>query len=305
MLKYLRIIKSMMTDESQWWRYVRATPVLRLLPDKYYLKKYFKFRTGYELNLKNPQTFNEKLQWLKIYNKNPEYTKMVDKYEVRQYIKEKIGDEYLIPLAGGPWDRFDDIDFSMLPDQFVLKCTHDSGGVAICRDKSEFDINGVREKFNYSLKRNYFYYGREWPYKNVKPRIIAEKYMMDESGMEPRDYKIFNFHGEPKVIQVDIDRFTNHRHNYYSPAWEFMNVYINDPNDPDIVIERPSKLDELLDLAKKLSQGIPHVRTDFYIVGDKILFGELTFFHEGGMGRFYPSEFGKQMGAWLRLPDKR
>ena len=231
MLKYVKILKSMVTDESQWWRYVRATPFLRFIPDKYYLKKWYKFKTGKELNLKNPQSFNEKLQWLKLYDRNPNYSKMVDKYEVRQYIKKKIGEEHLIPLVGGPWKNFEDIDFTKLPDQFVLKCTHDSGSVEICKNKKEFDIEKVRKKFNYTLKRNYYYYGREWPYKNVKPRIIAEKYLLDDSGIEPKDYKIFNFNGEPRIIQVDLDRFANHRHNYYTTKWEFLDVYIDDPND--------------------------------------------------------------------------
>lgn len=284
MLKYVKILKSMVTDESQWWRYVRATPVLRFIPDKYYLKKWYKFKTGKELNLKNPQSFNEKLQWLKLYDRNPNYSKMVDKYEVRQYIKEKIGEEHLIPLVGGPWKNFEDIDFTKLPDQFVLKCTHDSGSVEICKNKKEFDIEKVRKKFNYTLKRNYYYYGREWPYKNVKPRIIAEKYLLDDSGIEPKDYKIFNFNGEPHIIQVDLDRFVNHRHNYYTTKWEFLDMYIDDPNDPNVIIECPPELDELLRLARQLSKGIPHLRTDFYIMKGKILFGELTFYHAGGDG---------------------
>lgn len=305
MLKYIKILKAMVTDESQWWRYVRATPVLRFIPDKYYLKKWYKFKTGKELNLKNPQSFNEKLQWLKLYDRNPNYSKMVDKYEVRKYIKEKIGEEHLIPLVGGPWKNFEDIDFAKLPDQFVLKCTHDSGSVEICKNKKEFDIEKVRKKFNYTLKRNYYYYGREWPYKNVKPRIIAEKYLLDDSGIEPKDYKIFNFNGEPRIIQVDLDRFVNHRHNYYTTKWEFLDVYIDDPNDPNVIIECPPELDELLRLARRLSKGIPHLRTDFYIMKGKILFGELTFYHAGGMGKFTPSKFERQMGDWLTLPNKR
>lgn len=161
--------------------------VVRSIPDSVYLKYMYRRIMGKKLDLKNPKTFNEKLQWLKLYDRKPEYTKMVDKYEVRKYIKEKIGEEYLIPLAGGPWDQFDDIDFSKLPDQFVLKCTHDSGSVVICRDKNDFDIGAIRKKFNRALKGNFFYGGREWPYKNVKPRIIAEQYMADESGVELRN----------------------------------------------------------------------------------------------------------------------
>lgn len=279
--------------------------VIRCIPDTIYIKFMYRIVTGKKLNLKHPKTFNEKLQWLKLHDRNPQYTKMVDKYEVRQYIKETIGEEYLIPLVGGPWKRFDDIDFAKLPEQFVLKCTHDSGSVVICKDKSKFDIESARIKFNRALKGNFFYGGREWPYKNVKPRIIAEKYMVDESGKNLNDYKIFNFNGIPKLIQVDFNRFENHHHNYYSPSWNFLDVYINDSNDPDIKIESPQNLDELLDLAKKLSHGIIHLRTDFYLMGNKIFFGELTFYHESGFGRFTPKEFGEQMGEWIRLPFER
>lgn len=265
----------------------------------------YRIVTGKRLNLKKPRTFNEKLQWLKLHDRNPQYTKMVDKYEVRQYIKETIGEKYLIPLVGGPWERFDDIDFLNLPEQFVLKCTHDSGSVVICKDKNKFDIQSARKKINRALKGNFFYGGREWPYKNIKPRIIAEKYMVDEFGKNLNDYKIFNFNGIPRLIQVDFNRFENHRHNYFSPAWDFLDVYINHSNDPNTKIERPQKLDELLDLAKKLSHGIIHLRTDFYIMGNKIFFGELTFYHESGFGRFTPEEFEEQMGEWIRLPFER
>lgn len=243
---------------------------------------------GEKLDLKNPRTFNEKLQWLKLHDRKPEYTKMVDKYEVRKYIKKKIGEQYLIPLVGGPWDTFDDIDFSKLPDQFVLKCTHDSGSVAICKDKKAFDIEVVRKKFNRALKGNFFYGGREWPYKNVKPRIIAEKYMADESGTELKDYKIFNFNGIPKIIQVDYNRFVRHKRNLYSTDWKYMDVAIKYETDPNIEICKPAKLDEMLGMAQSLSQNIPHIRTDFYSIGDKIYFGELTFYHESGFGKFMP-----------------
>lgn len=279
--------------------------VIRCIPDTVYLKFMYRKITGKKLNLYNPKTFNEKLQWLKLYDRKPEYTKMVDKYEVRQYIKETIGEEYLIPLVGGPWESFEDIDFTKLPDQFVLKCTHDSGSVAICKNKNEFDIESVQKKFKRALRANFFYGGREWPYKNVKPRIIAEKYMADESNNEPKDYKIFNFDGQPKVIQVDFDRFKNHRHNYYSTDWKFMNVYINDANNPNVIIERPQKLSELLNLAKRLSKDIPHIRTDFYLIENKIFFGELTFFHESGFGRFTPKAFEEQMGKWINLPVEK
>jgi len=278
--------------------------VVRLIPDSVYLKYMYRRIMRKKLDLKNPRTFNEKLQWLKLHDRKPEYTKMVDKYEVRKYIKKKIGEQYLIPLVGGPWDTFDDIDFSKLPDQFVLKCTHDSGSVAICKNKKDFDIEAIRKKFNRALKGNFFYGGREWPYKNVKPRIIAEKYMADESGTELKDYKIFNFNGIPKIIQVDYNRFVRHKRNLYSTDWKYMDVAIKYETDPNIEICKPVKLDEMLGMAQSLSQNIPHIRTDFYSIGDRIYFGELTFYHESGFGKFMPDEWDKIFGDWLMLPNK-
>ena len=279
--------------------------VIRCIPDTIYLKCMYRIVTGKKLDFRYPKTFNEKLQWLKLHDRNPKYTKMVDKYEVRQYIKETIGEEYLIPLVGGPWERFDDIDFSKLPKQFVLKCTHDSGSVVICRDKNNFDIESVRKKFNRALKGNFFYGGREWPYKNVKPRIIAEKYMVDESGIELKDYKIFNFHGKAKIIEVDYDRFVEHKRNLYTTQWKYLEVEIQYPTNPQYKIDKPRQLEKMIDLAETLSKGIPYVRTDFYLIDDKILFGEITFYHESGFGKFTPIEFEEQMGKWIRLPYEK
>lgn len=278
--------------------------VLRSIPDTVYLKYMYKKEMGRKLDLKNPKTFNEKLQWLKLHDRNSIYTKMVDKYEVRQYIKETIGEKYLIPLIGGPWEKFRDIDFSKLPKQFVLKCTHDSGSVTICTDKNKFDIEKVRKKIDRSLRGNFFYGGREWPYKNVKPRIIAEKYMVDESGTELKDYKIFNFNGVPQIIQVDFNRFAGHKRNLYTTNWEFLEVAIEYPSDSNIKIDKPEKLEEMLNLAQMLSKSIPHLRTDFYSIGNKIYFGELTFYHESGFGKFMPDEWDKKFGDWIILPDK-
>lgn len=275
--------------------------IIKCIPDSLWLKYIYRKTLKKPLNLKNPQTFNEKLQWLKLHDRNPLYTQMVDKYGVRMYIKEKIGEEYLIPLVGGPWNTFDDIDFTKLPDQFVLKCTHDSGSVVICTDKNTFDMNAAKKKLNRALKGNFYYGGREWPYKNVIPQIIAEKYMVDESGTELKDYKIFNFDGVPKIIEVDFDRFINHKRNLYTPEWKYMDVTIKYPTEPQRQIERPVCLEEMLELSAKLSEGIPCLRTDFYIVNEKIYFGELTFYHESGFAEFEPQEFEYEMGNWIKL----
>lgn len=210
------VIKRFFTDKKIRFGYLSALGFYNKMPDKQYLEKMWKIQMGYELNLENPQTFNEKLQWLKLYDQNPEYIAMVDKYEVKKYVTEKIGEKYIIPTLG-VWEHFDDIKFNELPDQFVLKCTHDSGGLVIVKDKSILNIKAAKKKIEKSLKKNYYLNGREWPYKNVKPRIIAEKYITDviseknlknheadqnKSNNDFIEYKMFCFNGEPRLFMV-------------------------------------------------------------------------------------------------------
>ncbi len=276
----------------------------RILPDKMYLKILYKKCTKNKLDLSNPQTFNEKLQWLKLNNRKDEYTKMVDKYEVKKYVANIIGEQYIIPTIG-VYDKFKDIDFDKLPNQFVLKCTHDSGGIVICKNKNNFDKTKARKILNFSLRRNYFYYSREYPYKNVKRRIIAEKYMQDEACKDLRDYKLFCFDGECKLIQVDFDRFKNHRRNLYDLNWNLIeDLSIKYPSDKNVIIEKPSNLDEMLEIARKLSKNIPFVRVDLYLINGKIYFGELTFFHGGGYEKFTPEEWNKKLGDMIKINKK-
>lgn len=277
--------------------------IFRLIPDELYLKIQYRLHTGKPLNLKSPKTFNEKLQWLKIYNRKPEYTKLVDKYEVRKYIAETIGEKYLIPLIG-VYDDVDKIDWDSLPNQFVLKCTHGSGYNIICKDKSKLNIKQVKRKLKLWMNTNYYWRGREWPYKNVKPRIICEKYMVDESGTELKDYKIFCFNGEPKIIQVDFNRFIDHKRNLYDLRWNYIPLSIKYPTDPNKNIEKPQRLEEMLKIAKILSKDYPHVRVDLYSIYDKIYFGEMTFYHESGFGKFWPPSYDYLFGSWLQLPTK-
>ena len=274
------------------------------ISDKRFLKILYKNRIGKKLDLKNPNTFNEKLQWLKIYDRNPDYTKMVDKYEVKKYISNLIGEEYIIPTLG-VYNNFDEIDFDKLPNEFVMKCTHDSGGNIICRDKTKLDFKVVREKIEKCLKRNYYNVGREWPHKNVKPRIIIEKYMEDESKEQLKDYKIFNFNGEPELIQVDFDRFKGHKRNIYTTNWKWLNMNLVYEINKDVEIKRPHKLGKLLELARVLSKNIPFLRTDFYVINDKIYFGEITFYPESGFGKFIPKEYDKVLGDMLELPKEK
>ena len=276
------------------------------MSDKRYVKIGYRIRTKKKLNLENPKTFNEKLQWLKLYDRKPEYTAMVDKYEVKKYVAEKIGEEYIIPTLG-VYDSFDDIDFDALPNEFVLKCTHDSGGLIICRDKSTLNIKAARKKIKSCLKHNFFYTNREWPYKDVKPRIIAEKLMVDESGYELKDYKIFCFDGEAKAMFIASDRNVSGeetKFDFYDMEFNHLPFTNGHPNATR-EIKRPASLDEMKRLAGELSKGIPQLRVDFYDINGKVYFGELTFFHWSGMTPFNPPEWDKTFGDWIKLPENQ
>lgn len=276
----------------------------KLVPTPIYLKFIYRIKLGKKLDLKEPETFNEKIQWLKIHNRDSRYIKMVDKYEVKKYVTSIIGEEYIIPTIG-IYKKFEDINFKELPKQFVLKCTHDSGGIVICKDKELFDKKGAKKKIEGHLKINYYYLGREWPYKNVKPRIIIEKYMEDESKNELKDYKIFCFNGKAKYIQVDYNRFNGHRRNIYDTKWNLTNIQYNYPFNKDKKIEKPTKLELMLELAEKLAKDIPFVRVDFYSIIDKIFFGEITFYPEAGFGKFIPESWNRKMGECIDITNIR
>ena len=274
------------------------------MPDKKFLELQHKNVFGYKPDWKNPVTYSEKLQWLKLYDRKPEYVKLVDKYTVKKYVASIIGSEYIIPTLG-VWKSFEDIDFKKLPNQFVLKCTHDSGGNVICTDKSKFDIKAARKKINTCLARNYYIQSREWPYKNVKRRIIAEKYMVDESGYELKDYKFFCFNGEPKAVMCIKDRTDKNKstkYNFYDE--NFKHLPLNGKDNSEILIKRPPSLEQMKEYAKLLSKGFPHIRVDFYDINGKLYFGELTFFHHGGFETFEPPYWNKILGSWIKLPEK-
>ncbi len=277
--------------------------LLSILPDKVYIKIQYRYLTGRWLNLKNPSRYNEKLQWLKLYDHNPEYTKLVDKILVKEFVAKKIGDEYIIPTLG-TWRKAEDIDFESLPDRFVLKCNHDSKSVFICKNKALFDRERAKSGLNRGLKRNHFIYGREWPYKNVKPLIIAEKYMEDETG-GLQDYKVMCFNGQAKLIQVHRGRFTKHyTHDIFDTAWVHQDFNQKGEVYADIPIQKPLFLDEMLRLSEILSEGIPQIRVDWYYVENQLYFGELTFFDASGYLDFEPDELNEVIGSWIELPGK-
>ena len=280
--------------------------ICRFIPDRLWIQIKYRMFFGCFCNLKKPQTYNEKLQWLKLHDRNPVYSTMVDKYEAKKYVADIIGEEYIIPTIG-IWNKFEDIDFDSLPNKFVLKCTHDSGGLVICRDKAKLDIEAARKKINKSLNRNYYHMHREWPYKNVKPRIIAEQYMEDESGYELKDYKWFCFDGHPKALFIAKDRGVEGeetKFDFFNEDFVHLPFTNGHPNSPDPVA-KPTSFDEMKRLASKLSLGFPHLRVDFYDINGKIYFGELTFYHWSGMVPFEPKEWDYIFGSWIKLPQHR
>lgn len=284
--------------------FLRRLNIEWIVPDSIYLRMRYRLSLNRKLNYRNPVLYNEKIQWLKLYNRDPRYTEFVDKYEVKKYVGRVLGKEYIIPTIG-VWNNFEEIDFSKLPDQFVIKCTHDSASVIVCKDKKTFDIKMAKRKIDKALKQNYYMLGREWAYKNVAPRIIIEKYMEDESREELKDYKIYTFGGIPKLIHVDYARFTNHKRNIYDTKWNELDVVFEYPTDKKVKFSRPQKLETMLEMAQKLAKDIPHVRIDFYSINEKIYFGEMTFYPECGFGKISPLQFEYEMGSWIQLPKSK
>lgn len=275
------------------------------VPGDVFLKRLYRFKMGRELNLEQPELYTEKLQWLKLYDHRPAYTTLVDKYAVKQYVADKIGSQYVIPMLGA-WDRVEDIDFDGLPDRFVLKTTHDSGGIVICRDKNTLNIPEAKRKLNYFLNRNYYYQNREWPYKHVPHRVIAEAYMEDSTTRELRDYKFFTFGGEPKVLYIAQGRGRGEPTvaDFFDMDFHHLPFTIDHDTAP-VPPEKPRCFEEMKRLAAILSEGTPQLRVDFYEVDGKVYFGEMTFFHCSGMEAFHPEEWDRKFGSWVRLPEKQ
>lgn len=278
--------------------------LLRALPDKLYINIKFYKNFGRFVNFENPQTYSDKLQWLKLYDRKPLYTQIVDKYLVKEYVSRLIGEEYVIPLLG-KWNSFDEIDFESLPNQFVLKTNHDCGGVVICKDKSSFNLKKAKKKIESHLNCNYYWEHREWPYKDVKPCVFAEKYMVDESGYELKDYKWFCFDGVPKALFIAKDRDNpseETKFDFYDMDFNHLPIKNGHPN-ADTAIDKPVGFEKMKELARVLSKGFPHVRVDFYDINGHIYFGELTFFHWSGFVKFEPQEWDFTFGSWIKLPE--
>lgn len=264
-------------------------------------KYYLNFRK--KLDLDNPQTFNEKLQWLKLYDRHEEYTQMVDKYEAKKYVANLIGEEYIIPTLG-VYDTFDEINFEKLPNQFVLKCTHNSGGIVICKDKSALDIPRAKKQMTKWLKQNPYWKNREYPYKNVKPRIIAEKYMEQEDGETLRDYKVLCFNGKAKLIELHRFRYTNQQtQDFYDVNWNKTSISQGGGfiKKSDNVFPKPKCYDEMLRLSEFITKDMIHCRVDWYDIKGSLYFGEITFYDGSGLDAFDDEKDDLLLGSWMDI----
>lgn len=276
------------------------------MSDKFYVETEWRIVMGYKLDLKNPKTFNEKLQWLKLYDHNPLYTTLVDKLRVKDWVAEKIGPQYVIPTLA-VWEKAEDIDISQLPNQFVLKCNHDSGGVIVCKDKSLFDLNSAKEKLNAALNYNYYLHHREWVYKNVKPCVFAEAYMEDTILQDLPDYKFFCFDGVVKALFIATERGSNEtetKFDFFDINFNHIDVTNGHPN-ANVLPRKPISFDKMMKLSSDLSKNIPQVRCDFYEVNGHPYFGELTFYHWGGMVPFNPVSYDEYLGSLVQLPIEK
>lgn len=281
-----------------------AKKSLWFLPDQCYVKLYFRLNLHRRLNLRKPQYLNDKLQWMKFNYRFPLQTIVSDKYAVRDYVSDRIGNEYLIPLLG-VWDKFEDIDFNKLPNQFVLKCNHDSGGLAICKDKNEFNIAEAKKKIVKSLKSNFYWIGREYQYKNIIPKIICEEFIT-ENGQVPEDYKIYCFNGEPDAILVCKGRFAEGSHRaqyyYYDHNWRFLPYNKGDDQERDPRVKKPKNLDKMLEIARELSKDFIFARIDLYNIDGKIYFGEITLSPNSGFDPDITLETDEMFGEKLQIP---
>lgn len=306
------------TNPATRFSYNNALGVYKTMDDKTFLERAFKFYLGYELDLDNPKTLNEKLQWLKLNDRRPEYTMMVDKYKVREYIADKLGEEYLIPLIG-VWDDPDDIDFDALPNQFVLKCNHNSGlGMCICKDKSKLDLKKVKDELRKGIKQDYYLTGREWPYKDVPRKIICEKYMIDHSDQEIsdiennkagkndglNDYKFMCFNGKVQCSFVCSERFSTDglKVTFFDKDWNVLPFERHYPKS-QLSIPKPINYEKMIEFSEKLAEGIPFVRIDFYEIDRKLYFGEMTFFPGSGFEEFDSVEWDNKLGDLISLPQ--
>ena len=299
----MKIVKYL-KDPFQIVSILKNHNLLNWMPDRLYLQLLYRQRMGYRLNLDNPLTFNEKIQWLKLYDRKPIYTTMVDKYKAKEYVAGIIGKEHIIPNLG-VWNHFDEINFELLPDRFVLKCTHDSGGLVICKNKKDLDIKKARDKIEKSLRTDYYLRCREWPYRNVERKIIAEKFMEDEESKKTgiRDYKFFCFNGKPKFVYVSegMDNHAAARMIFMTMDWKKASFQRTDYKEFDELPKKPNAFDEMVNISQILSRGLDFIRVDLYQIQNKVYFSELTFSPCAGFMPFKDMKSDLEIGKMLNL----
>lgn len=297
-----KIIKNIISNPRWIIYYVNKTPFSKLFSDEWYIKSMYKLFLHKKMGLDYPQTFNEKLQWLKLYDRKEKYRQMVDKHLVKKYVTEMIGEEFVIPTIG-IWKNFDEIDFDSLPEKFVLKCTHDSGSIYICKDKSKLDKKRLKLFFNSRLKKNYYNLWREWPYRDIQPMIIAEPFLKDGENEFLPVYKIMCFEGQPRIIQtIQNDKQPNESIDYFDIEWNLLNMKQNFPNSR-IPFKKPDCLNDMLKLAQKLAEGMHFLRVDLYVINGSIKFSEFTFYSDAGLSEFEPYEWDLKLGEMIELHE--
>ena len=284
--------------------YLLTKNAARISDDRKYIQWKYWLTFGEKCDLDNPKTFQEKLQWIKLNDRKPIYHQMVDKYDAKRFIAERVGEEYVIPTLG-VWDRFDEVDFDSLPNQFIIKNTHDSGTYFICKDKSKLDIKEVRKRLLIdSRKEDYYVFSREWPYKGLKHRIIAEPLLNDKRSKYLTDYKFFTFNGEPRFFYVTSNRGREGglKEDFFNLDGELLDINQYGYCNNNVTPELPKKISEMIDISRILSRDTYHLRVDFYEVDDRVYCGELTFFDGGGFSPFTPSKYDRILGDWIKLP---
>lgn len=297
-----KLVINFLTNKQIRFAYLSRIGLFNSFSDEWYLKKLFYVCFGKKLDLQNPLTFNEKMQWLKLYDRKPIYNIMADKYAVKKYVVDRIGAQYVIPSIDGPWKSFSEINFEKLPNEFVLKTNHDSGGVVVCRDKKDLDKQKADNLLSKHLKRNYYYKSREWPYKDVEPCIFAEEYVKDGNKAHLPVYKFLCFNGEPRIIQtIQNDKQPNESIDYFDTEWNFLKLKQDFPNSRE-PFERPERLQEMCEIARKLSEGHAFLRVDLYVINGEIKFSEFTFYSDAGLSRFEPESWDYTLGGWINLP---
>lgn len=303
--KKMQSLGRLLTDKDYRTMILSGSGYRLWLSDREFLTRKYRYHMGKAPDLVSPRTYTEKLQWLKLYDHRPGYTAMVDKHLAKELVAEKIGSEYVIPTLG-VWDRPEDINLDALPDRFVIKCTHDSGGLVICKDKSQLDWEAAKKKLARCLRRDYYQVHREWPYKDVRRRIIAEAYMEDLGDGELRDYKFFTFGGEPRVLYIAQGRGKGEPTvaDFFDMEFRHLPFTIDHDMAPELP-HPPKELELMRQLAAKLSEGTPQLRVDFYEVDGKVYFGEMTFFHCSGFAGFHPESWDETFGDWVTLPPKQ